>query len=338
MFNNVFIIAEAGVNHNGDIKLAYELIDEAVKAKVDCVKFQTFKAEKLVSATAKMADYQKENIGKESSQFEMLKKLELTFDDFKALQAYCNEKGILFLSTPFDEESLDFLVDELDIPYLKISSGDLTNYPFLYQMAKKNKPIIISTGMATMPEVKKSVDWLKSHTDNEVYVLHCTTNYPCPFDEVNLTAMLTIRDELQVPVGYSDHTVGDQIPVAAVALGAQIIEKHFTLDKNMDGPDHRASMEPDELRVMVEKIRDIEVALGHGRKVPNASEEKIKDIVRKKIYPAVQLKQGDTITLDNITFKRSADGIPVDAVDQIVGKKVTQDLDVSDAISYEVIV
>lgn len=339
MFNNgVFIIAEAGVNHNGDINLAYQLIDEAVRAKVDCVKFQTFKAEKLVSSTAKMADYQKANLGKETSQFEMLKKLELTFEDFRQLQAYCVEKGILFLSTPFDEESLDFLVDDLQIPYIKISSGDLTNFPFLFKIAKKNKPIIISTGMATMDEARKSVEWLRQHTDSEVIVLHCTTNYPCPYDEVNLTAMLTMRDELGVTVGYSDHTLGDQIPVAAVALGATMIEKHFTLDKTMEGPDHLASMEPDELAAMVAKIRDIEVALGHGRKIPNPSEEKIKDVVRKKIYPAVPLQAGDTITLDNITFKRSSVGIPVDQVEQVIGKVTTKALSIEDAITTEVIV
>lgn len=339
MFNNkVFIIAEAGVNHNGDIQLAYKLIDEAVRANVDCVKFQTFKAEKLVSSTAKMADYQKANLGKETSQFEMLKKLELTFEDFRQLQAYCDAKGILFLSTPFDEESLDFLVDDLQIPYIKISSGDLTNFPFLYQIAKKNKPIIISTGMATMAEVEKSVSWLRQHTDSEVIVLHCTTNYPCPYDEVNLTAMLTMRDELGVTIGYSDHTLGDQIPVAAVALGATMIEKHFTLDKTMEGPDHLASMEPDELAAMVAKIRDIEVALGHGKKIPNPSEEKIKDVVRKKIYPAVPLQAGEAITLENITFKRSSVGIPVDQVEQVVGKVTTKALSIEDAITTEVIV
>lgn len=321
----VYIIAEAGVNHNGDINLAYKLIDVAVEAGADAVKFQTFKAKNLVSKYTDMATYQKKNIGYDSEQLKMLEKLELRFEDFVKLKKYCDEKGIVFLSSPFDFESIDFL-EEL-VPYYKIPSGEIINYPYLSKIAEKNKPIIMSTGMATLSEIEKALDTIyKVNNNAEVYLLHCTTNYPTPFEEVNLRAMLTLKEAFKLPVGYSDHTLGIEVPIAAVAMGAQIIEKHFTLDKNLPGPDHKASLEPYELKEMVKAIRNIEKALGTGIKKPNKSELEIMKVARKKLVAARDIKRGNIITVNDIRIKRSNIGLPPEYYEVILGKRLLKNI------------
>jgi len=283
--NKVFVIAEAGVNHNGDINLAKKLIDKAVEAGVNAIKFQTFKAENLVSKNAKKAKYQVENTGSNESQYEMLKKLELSFKDFEELKKYCDEKGIMFLSTPFDEESIEFL-DKLGLEIFKIPSGEITNLPYLRKIGSLKKRVILSTGMADLGEIEDALDVLiKSGTrKEEITILHANTEYPTPFEDVNLKAMQTIACAFKIDVGYSDHTLGIEVPIAAVAMGAKVIEKHFTLDKTLPGPDHKASLEPDELKAMVKAIRNIEVALGYGIKRPSKSEAKNKVVARKRRY------------------------------------------------------
>ena len=330
----VFIIAEAGVNHNGDVNLAYKLIDEAKEAGADAVKFQTFKAEKVLSKYTKMADYQKKNLGKEVSQIEMVKSLELSYNDFEKLKNYCDEKGIIFLSSPFDKESVDFL-DKL-VPYYKIPSGEIVNYPYLKHIASKNKPIIMSTGMANLSNVEKALDTIYSVNKTvEIYLLHCTTNYPCPYDEVNLKAMLTLKEVFKLPVGYSDHTLGIEVPIAAVAIGAQIIEKHFTLDKNLLGPDHKASLEPIELKAMVNAIRNIEKALGDGIKKPNKSEKEIEGVVRKKLIATRDIKSGETISEKDIAIKRSNIGLAPDFLEVIIGKKIIKNIKEDEGFTWE---
>ena len=269
---SVYIIAEAGVNHNGSFALACKLVDAAKKAGVDCIKFQTFKSENLVSRTAKKAEYQKKTTG-DSSQQDMLKKLELSFDEFLNLKNYCENMGICFLSTPFDFDSIEFL-NSIDMPFWKIPSGEVTNLPYLLALAKTGKPVVMSTGMCTLQEMREAIDVLQANGTKEIKLLHCNTEYPTPFEDVNLKAMQTMRDEFQMEVGYSDHTKGIEVPIAAVALGATIIEKHFTLDRNMEGPDHKASLEPNELAEMVCCIRNIEKALGSGDKTPLQLQEK----------------------------------------------------------------
>lgn len=330
----VFIIAEAGVNHNGDINLAYKLIDEAKEAGADAVKFQTFKAEKVLSKYTKMADYQKKNLGKEVSQIEMVKSLELSYNDFEKLKNYCDEKDIIFLSSPFDEESVDFL-DKL-VPYYKIPSGEIVNYPYLKHIASKNKPIIMSTGMANLSNVEKALDTIYSvNKTAEIYLLHCTTNYPCPYDEVNLKAMLTLKEAFKLPVGYSDHTLGIEVPIAAVALGAQVIEKHFTLDKNMPGPDHKASLNPAELKSMVKAIRNTEIALGTGIKKPNKSEEEIENVVRKKLVASRDIEAGTIISEKDIDIKRSNEGLTPEFLDIIVGKKIIKEIKEDEGYTWQ---
>ena len=319
----IYIIAEAGVNHNGSFQLACKLVDEAKKAGVDCIKFQTFKAEKLVSHTAKKAEYQKKTTG-DSSQQDMLKQLELSFDEFIQLKAYCDKIGIAFLSTPFDFDSLDFL-NTIDMPFWKIPSGEITNYPYLVALAKTGKPIVMSTGMCTMQEIGEAVDVLKENGAGEIKLLHCNTEYPTPFEDVNLTAMEDIRKTFGVEVGYSDHTKGIEIPIAAAALGATVIEKHFTLDKNMEGPDHKASLEPQELAQMVCAIRNIEKALGDGVKRPSKSEEKNKPIARKSIVAQKEIKKGEVLTADNLTVKRPGEGISPMQWEKVLGTKAIRD-------------
>lgn len=304
----VFIIAEAGVNHNGNIVIAKKLIDEANTAGVDAVKFQTFKAEKLVSKYAPKADYQKQTTNVNESQMTMLKKLELTYEDHMELIKYCADKNIMFLSTAFDFESLEFL-EKLDIPTHKIPSGDINNLPYLIKVAQTKKPIIISSGMSKMSEVKEAFQVLKQNGASDVTILHCNTEYPTPYEDVNLQAMVTIGQELSVPVGYSDHTPGIEIPIAAVALGAVVIEKHFTLDRNMEGPDHKASLEPQELKAMVTAIRNVELAIGMGIKHPSPSEQKNIIIARKSIVAACKIKKGEVFNEDNITVKRPGKGL-----------------------------
>lgn len=329
-----FIIAEAGVNHNGDIKLAYQLIDAAREAGADAVKFQTFKTEKIVTRQADMADYQKENLAVSDSQFEMIKKLELSYDEFRELQAYCKRTGILFLSTPDEEDSLDFLADELDIPWLKIGSGEMNNYPFLRRVASKQKPIILSTGMSTLGEVETAIRIIREASQQELVVLHCTTNYPCPMNEVNLRAMLTLKEAFKVRVGYSDHTLGIEVPVAAVVLGAEVIEKHFTLNKEMDGPDHKASMDPDELSAMVRAIRNIESAMGDGIKRPNPSEEKTKQIVRKRLVAACNLPIGRRLSENDLNFKRANSGIFAEYSELVCGRVLHNAVEVDQPVEW----
>jgi N,N'-diacetyllegionaminate synthase len=321
------IIAEAGVNHNGDIQLAKKLIDAAAEAGVDYVKFQTFKSEKLVSRNAEKASYQKENTGDASeSQLKMLQKLELSEADHLELIAYCKSKSIKFLSTAFDLESIDFL-NELNIDLFKVPSGEITNYPYLEKIGNLGKPIIISTGMATMEDIENAINVLtKNGTSiNDITVLHCNTEYPTPMHDVNLKAMQTITERFNVPIGYSDHTLGIEIPTAAVALGATVIEKHFTLDKTLKGPDHKASLEPDELKNMVTAIRHIEKALGHGKKEPTQSELKNKDIARKSIVASRIIAKGDILTEDNITTKRPGNGISAMEWPNIIGTTAKKD-------------
>lgn len=316
-----FIIAEAGVNHNGSIELAKKLVDAAVDAGCDCVKFQTFKSENLVSKNAQKADYQKITTDSAESQFEMLKKLELSPNDFVELQKYCNDKRILFLSTPFDMESVDFLLS-LNMPVLKVPSGEITNLPYLRKIGSCKKKIILSTGMSTLTEVEEALNVL---TDCDVTLLHCTTEYPCPYSEVNLSAIQTLKDKFSLPVGYSDHTQGIEVAIAAVALGAAIIEKHFTLDKAMEGPDHKASLEPIELTQMVKSIRNAELAIGTGEKKPSESELKNIKIARKSIVAKRDIKKGEILSEVNLTVKRPGTGISPMSWDEIIGLTAQKD-------------
>ena len=331
--NKVFIIAEAGVNHNGSIELAYKLIDIAVEAGADAVKFQTFKAENLVTKSADKADYQKQTTDESESQFEMIKKLELDFDIHKKLINYCKEKDIMFLSTPFDHESID-LLNELQLQIFKIPSGEITNLPYLRHIGLLNKKVFLSTGMSNLQEVGDALTVLiNSGTLKEnITVLHANTMYPTPMEDVNLNAMQTIHKEFGVAVGYSDHTLGIEVDIAAVAMGASIIEKHFTLDKAMDGPDHKASLEPDELKAMVSAIRNIEKALGDGVKRPSKSEQPNIVVVRKSIVATKFIKKGDMFTEDNLAAKRPGTGISPMKWDSIIDTIATKDYQVDELV------
>lgn len=327
--NKTIIIAEAGVNHNGDIETAKRLIDVASDAGVDYVKFQTFKAEKLVSPSAQKAKYQIENdTSKDDSQLKMLKKLELSDNDHKELISYCKSKNISFFSTAFDEEGISYL-SSLNFDMFKIPSGELTNYPYLKAIAKTGLPVILSTGMANLDEIEKSINVLVSFgtKKREITVLHCNTEYPTPMIDVNLKAMLTIKEKLGVSIGYSDHTLGLEVPIAAVALGAKIIEKHFTLDRSLKGPDHKASLEPNELKEMVIAIRNIEMAIsGNGLKVASLSEKKNIHIARKSIHLSKDLKSGSIINEKDIISLRPGDGICAMNWENVIGKQVNKDL------------
>jgi len=331
--NKVFIIAEAGVNHNGSIELAYKLIDIAVEAGADAVKFQTFKAENLVTKSADKADYQKQTTDESESQFEMIKKLELDFDIHKKLINYCKEKDIMFLSTPFDHESID-LLNELQLQIFKIPSGEITNLPYLRHIGLLNKKVFLSTGMSNLQEVGDALTVLiNSGTLKEnITVLHANTMYPTPMEDVNLNAMQTIHKEFGVAVGYSDHTLGIEVDIAAVAMGASIIEKHFTLDKAMEGPDHKASLEPEELKAMVSAIRNIEKALGRNEKILSPSEEVNINIVRKSIVANQNIKKGDLLTDKNIAAKRPGGGISPMRWDEIIGTVASKDYNTDELI------
>lgn len=318
--SKIFVIAEAGVNHNGNIDLARKLVDVAVTAGADAVKFQTFKAENLVCRSACKADYQMETTDQEESQFDMLKKLELTPKMHEQLIDYCRQKGIMFLSTPFDTDSLHYLI-RCGIGIIKISSGEITNYPFLREIGRTGKKVIISSGMSALDEVRDAVKALTENGSGGITVLHCNTEYPTPYADVNLRAMLTLKEKLGVDVGYSDHTKGIEVPIAAAALGASVIEKHFTLDKNMPGPDHKASLEPAELQAMVSAIRNIESALGNGRKEPSKSEKKNIAIARKSIVAKCDIETGEVFTEDNLTTKRPGTGISPMQWNQVVGRR-----------------
>lgn len=304
---SVYVIAEAGVNHNGSIDTACKLIDMAKAAGADCIKFQTFKTENLVSNQTEKADYQKGTTGNGSQQ-DMLKHLELSFDSFVTLKQYCDNIGICFLSTPFDFESIKFL-NTIEMPFWKIPSGEVTNLPYLIAIAQTKKPVVMSTGMCNMSDISAAVQVLKDNGTSDIKLLHCNTDYPTPFEDVNLRAILTMKDAFGLDVGYSDHTKGIEVPIAAVALGANIIEKHFTLDRNMSGPDHKASIEPDELKKMVSCIRNIEKALGNGIKAPSPSEKKNIAAARKSIVARQNIAKGDVFTEENITVKRPGTGI-----------------------------
>lgn len=328
-----FIIAEAGVNHNGSLEVARKLIDAAVDAGADAVKFQTFRADRLVCKSSAKADYQEKTTDADESQFDMIKKLELNEDAHKKLIDYCKDKGIIFLSTPFDLESIDML-DNLSIEIFKIPSGEITNLPYLRRIGRLKKKVILSTGMADIREIGNAINVLSKAgmRKKDITVLHCNTEYPTPFEDVNLSAMLTIRDAFKVKVGYSDHTLGIEVPAAAVALGATVIEKHFTVDKNMKGPDHKASLEPDELKAMVLAIRNLEKAIGNGEKVPSASELKNRSVVRKSIVALQRVKKGDILSDKNITVKRPGTGISPMKWDSVVGKRAVRDFEKDEMI------
>lgn len=319
----VCIIAEAGVNHNGSLELAKQLVDVAKECGADIVKFQTAKLESLVSRFAEMAEYQKQNTGKEKSQKEMLEELLLSYEDFEELADYCRQKDIEFLSTPFDVESIKFLEDK--VRFWKIPSGEITNYPYLVEIAKTGKPIVLSTGMSELEEIRSALEVLKRFGAGTVTLLHCTTEYPTPYEDVNLKAMVALKDQFDIEVGYSDHTRGIEVPIAAVAMGAVVIEKHFTLDCNMDGPDHKASLEPAELKAMVEAVRKIEQALGDGVKRPAGSEIKNINIARKSIVAKRDIKAGEELREDNITTKRPGTGISPMKWPDVIGTRAIRD-------------
>lgn len=334
MNKHVLIIAEAGVNHNGSLELAKQLIDKAVDAGVDIIKFQTFKSEKLVSKAAKQAEYQQRNIGKkDEGQLAMLKKLELSQADHEELIAYCNEKGIRFFSTAFDLDSIDYL-HSLNMGLWKIPSGEITNYPYLRKIAQYKEPVILSTGMCELTDIEAALNVLLEFgvKKEQITILHCNTEYPTPFADVNLRAMLKIGDKFGVKIGYSDHTKGIEVPIAAVALGATVIEKHFTLDKNMEGPDHKASLEPDELKAMVSAIRNIEQALGSGHKTISESERKNIEIARKSIVAARPIEAGELLTEENLTIKRPGNGISPMRWNEVVGTRAVQSFNEEDPI------
>ncbi|MCH1544217.1 MAG: N-acetylneuraminate synthase [Bacteroidia bacterium] len=330
MSKRTIIIAEAGVNHNGSLERALSLVDCAAEAGVDFVKFQTFKAENIVNKEAQKADYQiKNTTSKAQTQFEMLKKLEMESDWYPALMKRCEEKGVRFLSTGFDTESIDFL-DAIKVPFYKIPSGEITNKPYLQHIARKGKDIILSTGMAHLQEVKDAVEVIEKEgvNRNQITVLHCNTEYPTPMEDVNLLAMKHIAQELGVKVGYSDHTLGIEVPIAAVALGACVIEKHFTLDRNLPGPDHAASLEPEELKALVEGIRNIEKAIGGtGVKEPSKSEQKNMAVARKSLHAARSLQKGCVIKQEDLIALRPGTGISPMEIDRIIGRVLVNDVE-----------
>jgi N-acetylneuraminate synthase len=354
--SKTFIIAEAGVNHNGSLDLAFQLVDAAVEAGADAIKFQTFKTEHLVTKSAQQAEYQKKNIGKSSSQYEMLKQLELSYADFKKLKQYCDEKGIMFLSTPFDLQSVDFLIQELKLNVIKIPSGEITNAPYLHKIALHGVDVILSTGMATKEEIHHTLAFLaygfankrdvsfdkvkrfyqtteaKTLLQEKVSILHCTTEYPTPYEDVHLNAMDDMKEEFNLSIGLSDHTEGIVVPIAAVAKGAKIIEKHFTLDKTLPGPDHKASLEPNELKEMIQSIRIIEKALGKKQKSPTQTELKNKEVARKSLVAAKPIKKGEVFTFDNLTAKRPGTGIEPYYYWNYIGQKAQKDYEKDEVI------
>ena len=331
-----FIIAEAGVNHNGDINLAKKLIDVAKDAGADAVKFQTFKAENVVTTNAEKAEYQKVTTGMEESQYDMIKKLELTKYDFEELANHAKKKNILFLSSPFDEGSVD-LLDEINMPVFKIASGEITNFPLLKRIAEKGKPIILSTGMATLGEIEDALRVIREVGVDNVVLLHCVTSYPAKMEDVNLRVIETLKHAFKLPVGFSDHTPGITVPIAAVSLGAVVIEKHFTLDKDLPGPDHKASLEPDEMKKMVATIRDVEKALGNGIKIPTKEEEEIKKVARRSVVAKVDVPEGTTITADMLDVKRPGIGIEPKYLHFIYGMRATKDIEEDEIITWGVI-
>lgn len=331
-----FIIGEAGVNHNGDLDLAFRLIDVAVDAGVNAVKFQTFSTERVMTRSAPKAGYQLETTGDMENQFDMVKKLELSPEAFGKLSSYCIERNIQFLSSPFDELSAD-LLDELDVAAFKIPSGEITNLPFLSHIAAKLRPMIISTGMADIGEVATAVKTIRNSGSPEFTLLQCTSNYPADHGDINLRAMLTMQAAFDVPVGYSDHTTGTQVPLAAIALGAQIIEKHFTLDRSLPGPDHRASLEPDELVGLVRDIRLVESSLGSGKKEPSKSEANTAMVARKSLIAARPIPAGSTLSADMVVIKRPGTGIQPSMLPEVMGRSVRVDIDEDAVITLDML-
>ncbi|MET4560693.1 N-acetylneuraminate synthase [Lysinibacillus parviboronicapiens] len=349
MSQSTYIIAEAGVNHNGSFEMAKKLVKVAKVAGADAVKFQTFRAKNLVTKEAMQADYQVENLGEVSSQYEMLEKLELSFDEFTSLKNYCDELGIEFLSTPFDHDSVDFLVDELQMKTVKIPSGELTNSPFIHYIATKQKKMIVSTGMATMNEIHEALSFIayglarpcddvsidnvhsfyktseaKEILKRFVTILHCTTEYPAPFETINLKALNYLSEELALSIGFSDHSQGIAIPIAATSMGATVIEKHFTLDRTLPGPDHVASLEPSELKAMVEGIRQIERAIGSGLKEPTVAEMKNRVVARKSIVAKKNIQPSEILNISNLDIKRPGNGISPSKYWSLLGEKATK--------------
>lgn len=329
----VIIIAEAGVNHNGDFELAKQLVDKAAWAGADYVKFQTFKAKNIATKKVQKADYQEKNGAKGDNQYKMLKKLELSYERQRELCSYAQSKGIKFLSTAFDLESADFLND-LDLPLFKIPSGEITNFPYLVKIASFGKPVVISTGMSTLEEIEDSLNvFLEENIPlSEITILHCSTEYPTPMKNVNLNAMNSIQKKFKVNIGYSDHTLGIEIPIAAVAMGAKLIEKHFTLDKSMEGPDHKASLEPSELKAMIDSIRNIEMALGDGIKSPSSTELENRKVARKSIVASMAIKKGQFFSEENLTTKRAGEGISPMNWKMVLGKKAVQNFEADELI------
>lgn len=331
-----FIIAEAGVNHNGDVLKAKNLIDIAKEAKVDAVKFQTWITEDLITKSVDKAEYQKINTAIQESQFEMIKKLELSFKEFRELKKYADEREIIFLSTPDDEKSVDFL-EELEIPAYKIGSSELTNIFILKKIAEKGKPIILSTGMANLEEIQEAIDVIYKTGNKELIILHCTSQYPTELKDVNLRAMLTLKKKFNTIVGYSDHSIGTLVPELAVSLGAKVIEKHFTYDKNAIGPDHKCSLTPIELKKMVKKIRLVEQILGNGKKEPTAEELKIKKLIRKTIVAKRDIPKGTKITKEMLTVKRSNGALEPKEIKSIIGKTSLVDIEKDQEFKLEYI-
>lgn len=336
--DKVFIIAEAGVNHNGSVRIAKKLIDAAAAAGADAVKFQTFRAEKMVTREAPGAKYQMENTGSRKSQFELFRQLELPLPCYRELFLYCKKRKIMFMSTPFDEESADFL-DGLGMNVFKIASGEITNKPLIERIAAKRKPIILSTGMSCLGEVRKAVRWIRNvwkpiAKKPPLTLLHCVSNYPAKAEDTNLRAIGTLGKTFGLSAGLSDHTLGIEMPIAAAAMGAKVVEKHFTLSRKMKGPDHRASLEPDELKAMVIAVRNVERAMGDGIKRPVDSEDKIKKIARKSLVAARDIKAGSVIKRSHISIKRPGNGIPPELIDKIINKKTRLDVKKDSLLKY----
>lgn len=327
----ILIIAEAGVNHNGSVEIARKMVDVAKACNVDIIKFQTARPESLVSRFAPRAQYQKRNTSKEESQLEMLKSLMLEQAEYEELYWYCRRKDIHFLSTPFDLESIEFL-SRLDMPFWKIPSGEITNYPYLVKIGETNKKVVMSTGMSTLQEIESAVRLLKESGCPSITLLHCNTQYPTPFEDVNLSVMAELKNKFDVEVGYSDHTMGIEIPIAAAALGASVIEKHFTLDRNMEGPDHKASLEPSELKEMVRAVRNIEKAIGDSEKQPTGSEKENMPIARKSIVAKTKIHKGEIFTEQNITTKRPGNGISPMRWKEVLGQYAVKDFEEDEMI------
>lgn len=328
----IIIIAEAGVNHNGSLEIAKQMVVAASEAGADYIKFQTFIPEKLVSRYARKAEYQQRITNLEESQLEMLQKLTLSQGDFIELKEYCKQKKIGFLSSPFDVESILFL-DKLKIDFWKVPSGEITNFPYLLEIGKTGRPVVMSTGMSRLEDIKAAVDCLKNAGTKEISLLHCNTEYPTPMKDVNLKAMETMRNALQLPVGYSDHTQGIEIPIAAAAMGSSILEKHFTLDRGMEGPDHSASLEPGELKAMVQAVRNVELAMGSGKKEPSESEEKNIAAVRKSIVAKRDIQKGEMFSEQNLIAKRPGTGISPMKWPEIIGQRAKRDFKEDEEIS-----